>query len=74
MSFVLKAVATLISSLKRGQGDVDHRTWDQVIALYPHLVKATSTSAQPVASSLQQALHQYKDLLQAPAVVKTEVM
>jgi len=67
MSFVLKAVATLISSLKRGQGEVDKRTWAQVISLYPHLVQATTTTAQPVANSLQQALHQYKDLLQPPS-------
>ena len=69
MSFVLKAVATLISSLKRGQGEVDQRTWAQVISLYPHLVQATVTAAQPVAVSLQQALHQYKDLLQPPAKI-----
>jgi len=71
MSFVLKAVATLISSLKRGQGEVDQRTWAQVISLYPHLVQATATSAQPVAVSLQQALQQYKDLLQPPAKIQT---
>jgi len=69
MSFVLKAVATLISSLKRGQGEVDKMTWSLVISLYPHLVQATTTTAQPVAVSLQQALHQYKDLLQPPSTI-----
>jgi len=66
MSFVLKAIATLISSLKRGTGQVDKRTWDQVIELYPHLVSATRTRAEQVAESLQQALNQYQDLLQPP--------
>merc|ERR1712029_694175 len=42
LSFVLKALTTLISSLKQGQRDVDGRTWSQVIGLYPHLVQATS--------------------------------
>jgi hypothetical protein len=54
MSFVLKALATLIASLKRGKAGVDRRTWGLVIGLYPELVRATATSAQPVASSLQQ--------------------
>ena len=68
LSFVLKSLTTLISSLKRGQGpgQVDARTWDQVIGLYPHLVTATSIQAASVTSSLQMALHQYKDLLQPP--------
>ena len=38
----------------------------QVIQLYPHLVAATATSTPAVAASLQQALHQYSDLLQPP--------
>ena len=67
MCFVLKALATLISSLSRGQGEVDSRTWGLVIGLYPHLVEATATQASGVSSNLKQALHQYKDLLQAPA-------
>ena len=66
MCFVLKALATLISSLSRGQGQVDSRTWGLVIGLYPHLVEATATQAAGVSSSLKQALHQYKDLLQSP--------
>ena len=69
MSFVVKAVATFISYLKREQGEVDQRNWAQVISLYPHSVQATTTSAQPVAVSLQQALqhlhllivHTFKD-------------
>ena len=54
MSFVLKALATLISSLKRSSAGVDKRTWGLVIALYPDLVRATVTKAEAVATSLQQ--------------------
>ena len=46
---------------------MDARTWDQVIGLYPHLVSAASIQEASVTSSLQLALHQYKDLLQPPA-------
>ena len=66
MCFVLKALATLISSLSRGKGEVDASTWSLVIGLYPHLVEATATQASGVSSSLKQALHQYKELLQSP--------
>ena len=54
MSFVLKALATLISSLKRSSAGVDKRTWGLVIGLYPDLVRATVTNAEAVATSLQQ--------------------
>merc|ERR1719507_712248 len=67
MSFVLKALATLISSLKRSSAGVDKRTWGLVIGLYPDLVRATVTNAEAVATSLQQALQQYTELLQPPA-------
>jgi len=68
MSFVLKALATLISSLKRSSSSgVDKRTWGLVIGLYPDLVRATVTNAEAVATSLQQALQQYTELLQPPA-------
>ena len=70
MCFVLKALATLISSLSRGKSKVDSSTWGLVIGLYPHLVEATATQASGVSSSLKQALHQYKDLLQSPSESK----
>jgi len=66
MSFVLKAIATLISSLKKSAGDVDRRTWVQLIDLYPELVSATASTAPSVAASLKQALLQYRDLLHPP--------
>ena len=74
--------ALVMTSLKQGASAVDRRTWGLVIGLYPHLVRATVTTAKPVAASLQQvrlllllllllllqALQQYGDLLQPPAV------
>ena len=72
LSFVLKALTTLISSLKRGGGgggEVDSRTWAQVIGLYPHLVTATSIRTASVTSRLQEALHQYQGLLRPPTPV-----
>ena len=70
LSFVLKALTTLISSLKRGGGgEVDSRTWAQVIGLYPHLVTATSIKTASVSSRLQEALHQYQGLLRPPTPV-----
>ena len=72
LSFVLRALTTLISSLKRGGGgggEVDSRTWAQVIGLYPHLVTATSIQTASVSSRLQEALHQYQGLLRPPTPV-----
>ena len=66
LSFVLKALTTLISSLKKGQGEVEPRTWEQVISLYPLLIQATSIKETNVNTRLQEALHQYKELLQPP--------
>ena len=69
LSFVLKALTTLISSLKTGQsqGEVDQRTWHQIIGLYPHLVQATSLQSSSVSQCLQAVLLQYHDLLQPPS-------
>ena len=74
LSFVLKALTTLISSLKRGGGgggEGESRTWAQVIGLYPHLVTATSIRTASVTSRLQEALHQYQGLLRPPTPVAT---
>ncbi|XP_075525556.1 mon2 homolog, regulator of endosome-to-Golgi trafficking isoform X1 [Dermacentor variabilis] len=67
ISFVLKAVATLTASLKKAPpNNVEWSVWEQLIALYPHLVScSTSTSAQ-VCRSLREALHEYADLLAPP--------
>ena len=66
LSFVLKALTTLITSLKKGQNEVDPKTWDQVICLYPLLIQATSIKENNVNTRLQEALQQYKELLQPP--------
>lgn len=55
ISFVLKALATLITSLKRAPiGTVEKSVWIQLIELYPRLVDCTTTtSAGQVNQSLK---------------------
>ncbi|XP_036314469.1 protein MON2 homolog isoform X15 [Pipistrellus kuhlii] len=66
--FVLKAVSTLIDSLKKTQPEnVDENTWAQVIALYPTLVECITCSSSEVCSALKEALVPFKDFMQPPA-------
>ncbi|XP_027448204.1 protein MON2 homolog isoform X5 [Zalophus californianus] len=66
--FVLKAVSTLIDSLKKTQPEnVDGNTWAQVIALYPTLVECITCSSTEVCSALKEALVPFKDFMQPPA-------
>ncbi|KAM9071247.1 protein MON2 homolog isoform 3-T3 [Megaptera novaeangliae] len=66
--FVLKAVSTLIDSLKKAQPEnVDGNTWAQVIALYPTLVECITCSSSEVCSALKEALVPFKDFMQPPA-------
>ena len=68
ISFVLKAVATLVMSLKKANpGKVERLSWEQLIGLYPHLVDCTTTASAQVSRSLREALLQYRDLLRPPA-------
>uniref|UniRef100_A0AAY5EPJ8 Protein MON2 homolog n=1 Tax=Electrophorus electricus TaxID=8005 RepID=A0AAY5EPJ8_ELEEL len=65
--FVLKAVSTLMDSLKKTQPEnVDGNTWAQVIALYPTLVECITCSSAEVSSALKEALGPFKDLMQPP--------
>lgn len=65
IAFVLRAIATVISSMKKSpQAKVDKKTWQQVIALYPYLVQCTETNSPQIISSVKDALLQYQDLLQ----------
>ncbi|XP_023214026.1 protein MON2 homolog isoform X4 [Centruroides sculpturatus] len=67
ISFVLKAVATLTASLKKApRENVEWSVWKQLIALYPHLVDCTTSTSVQVCRSLQEALHEYADLLVPP--------
>ncbi|XP_047354852.1 protein MON2 homolog isoform X2 [Vespa velutina] len=68
ISFVLKAVATLVISLKKAPPNkVDRSVWEQLIGLYPCLVECTIASASgQVTRSLREALLQYHDLLKPP--------
>ncbi|NWS89185.1 MON2 protein, partial [Toxostoma redivivum] len=65
--FVLKAVSTLIDSLKKTKPEnVDSSTWAQVIALYPTLVECITCSSSEVCSALKEALVPFKDFMHPP--------
>lgn len=65
--FVLKAISTLMDSLKKTQPEnVDGNTWAQVIALYPTLVECITCSSPEVSSALKEALGPFKDFMQPP--------
>nr|XP_014346741.1 PREDICTED: protein MON2 homolog isoform X2 [Latimeria chalumnae] len=65
--FVLKAVSTLIDSLKKTKPEnVDSNTWAQVIALYPTLVECITCSSSEVCSALKEALVPFKDFMHPP--------
>ncbi|XP_054162002.1 protein MON2 homolog isoform X2 [Oppia nitens] len=67
ISFVLKALATLIVSLKKAPVDsVEPHVWDLLIRLYPHIVDCTTSNSVQVNRSLREVLHQYSDLLSPP--------
>uniref|UniRef100_A0A673JQQ4 Protein MON2 homolog n=1 Tax=Sinocyclocheilus rhinocerous TaxID=307959 RepID=A0A673JQQ4_9TELE len=65
--FVLKAISTLMDSLKKTQPEnVDGNVWAQVIALYPTLVECITCSSPEVSSALKEALGPFKDFMQPP--------
>ncbi len=68
ISFVLKALATLVSSLKKAPPEsVEPEVWLMLIGLYPHLVDCTTSNSIQVNRSLREVLHQYSDLLSPPS-------
>lgn len=67
ISFVLKALATLISSLKEApQGVVENHVWQQLIELYPLIVDCTMSNSAQMNVSIREVLHQYAYLLKCP--------
>ncbi|XP_013390078.1 protein MON2 homolog, partial [Lingula anatina] len=71
MCSVLKAVATLLSSLKKApQANIDPSIWSQVIQLYPHLVDCTTSGSPHVSKALKESLHEFKELLAPPSGVQ----
>ncbi|CAG9855474.1 unnamed protein product [Phyllotreta striolata] len=67
ISFVLKALTTLILSMKKATAvKEDNKAWEQLISLYPYLVECTTTSSTQVSKPLREALLQFCDLLQPP--------
>ena len=66
ISFVLKAIATVIASMKKASDKqtVSRKTWNQIIGLYPYLVQFTETSSPQIGKAVKDALLEYHDLLQ----------
>ena len=69
--FVLKALATLISSLKKAPPEtVESSVWIHLINLFPALVDCTTSGGSQVCRSLQQPLREclleYSSLLRPP--------
>merc|ERR1712156_838889 len=65
ISFVLKAIATVIFSMKKASKQtVSKKTWNQIIGLYPYLVQFTETNSPQIGKAVKDALLEYHDLLQ----------
>ena len=65
IAFVLKAIATVIASMKRNMTpNSDPKTWRQVFSLYPYLVQCTETNLPQISSSVKDALMEYQDLFE----------
>ncbi|XP_059169708.1 protein MON2 homolog [Physella acuta] len=70
MSSVLKAITTLLQSLKKApKENVEHNVWKQVIKLYPALVECTTSPSPQVSKALRDALHEFCDLLAPPGAI-----
>lgn len=71
ISFVLKALATLILSLKEAPaGSVETSVWTQLIELYPKIVDCTMSNSPQVNKSIREVLHEYAYLIQYPPRAK----
>lgn len=74
--FVLRAMTTLLRSLKKVSTDVvGYRVWDQVLSLYPHLVDfatRNSPSDQVRRDALNEVLLEYGSLLKPPTLTNTD--
>ncbi|KAI2796229.1 Endocytosis and vacuole integrity protein [Blomia tropicalis] len=67
ISFVLKALATLIISLKEApSGSVEMSVWRQLIDLYPKIIDCTMSNSPQVNKSIREVLHEYAYLLKCP--------
>ncbi|XP_078678105.1 protein MON2 homolog isoform X1 [Branchiostoma floridae x Branchiostoma belcheri] len=67
VTFVLRAVTTLLTSLKVTAADrVDAAVWNQAIQLYPALVECVTSSSPQLSEALRETLHLYADLLAPP--------
>ncbi|XP_062616734.1 protein MON2 homolog isoform X2 [Saccostrea cucullata] len=72
MASVLKAITTLLKSLKQAPpGNVEKQVWRMVLHLYPCLVDCTTSPSPSVCKALRDALHEYADLLSPPTTAVT---
>ncbi|CAB4067004.1 Protein MON2 homolog [Lepeophtheirus salmonis] len=62
ITFVLKAIATVISSAKK-TNKVNKKTWKQILGLYPLLVQCTGCASTQINEAVKLALMEYNDLL-----------
>ncbi|XP_064632193.1 protein MON2 homolog isoform X2 [Lineus longissimus] len=68
MVSVLKAITTLLQSLKRAPpANIEKNIWGQVIDLYPCLVECVTSTSTQVCKALREALQEYKDMLMSRA-------
>eukprot|EP00112_Aurelia_sp_Birch-Aquarium-sp1_P020889 Seg549.9 transcript_id=Seg549.9/GoldUCD/mRNA.D3Y31 product="Protein MON2" protein_id=Seg549.9/GoldUCD/D3Y31 len=70
MSFAIKAISTLMVSLKRTYQTmpdaVDKSMWEEVVAIYPALLDCITCNSSDVRFTLKDALKEFTDLLAVP--------
>ena len=70
MSFAIKAISTLLVSLKKTvetrTDAVEDSMWLEVIGMYPALLDCITCSEDQVRHALKEALHEFQDLLAVP--------
>ncbi|XP_065066543.1 protein MON2 homolog isoform X1 [Rhopilema esculentum] len=73
MSFAIKAVSTLMTSLKRANQNmpdaIERSMWEEVIAIYPTLLDCVTCNSTDVRYALKDALKEFSDLLAVPRKV-----
>uniref|UniRef100_T2MA63 Protein MON2 homolog n=1 Tax=Hydra vulgaris TaxID=6087 RepID=T2MA63_HYDVU len=70
MSFAVKAIATLLASIKKMVENkpnlIDDQLWRDLIGLYPTILECITCSSEPVRHALKEALLEFQDLLSPP--------
>eukprot|EP00111_Clytia_hemisphaerica_P013276 TCONS_00038980-protein len=70
ISFAIKAISTLLSSLKKTvetrPNILDATQWSEVIGLYPVILECVTCTSHDVRIALKEALLEFQDLLAPP--------